>query len=319
MRSSTELGVGVCGVARFDDLERESVGALSEFERHAGHGRSGAVLDGQGDIAVFAEIAVAAEVEVGIAPGMELGGASQGLTGADVAGALLGVVDDDDGDGVAALQLAQIGEQRRHFAAGVLIDAMQAHEGIEDEQARAPFGDGLIEASAVGLEIEPHGGCGDDLDVEIGEAEAGGGADAVEPPAHDVERVLGGVEQNAPGAWHGEAAQARNAGRDRDGEVQGEEGFAALGLAADDPDRLLGPQPGDEPALVLGAIGEAPGGLDGQQAHRRRPAAALASAAGGAAHVSRNSFSSICRASRSAAYTSSSPAMFMRARRLPWA
>src|SRR5271166_6297501 len=95
--------------SRFDDLERESVGAPSEFERHARHGRSGAVLDGQGDIAVFAGVAVAAEVEVGIAPGMELGGASQGLTGADVAGALLGVVDDDDGDGVAALQLAQIG------------------------------------------------------------------------------------------------------------------------------------------------------------------------------------------------------------------
>ena len=268
----------------------------------------------------FAGIAVAAEVEVGIAPGMELGGASQGLAGADVAGALLGVVDDDDGDGVAALQLAQIGEQRRHFAAGVLIDAMQAHEGIEHEQARAQIGDGRIEASAVGLKIEPHGGCGDDLDVEIGEAEAeaGGGADAVEPPAHDVERVLGGVKQNAPGAWHSEATQARNAGRDRDGEVEREEGFAALGLAADDPDRLLGPQPGDEPALFGGAIGEAPGGLDRQQAHRRRPVAVLVSAAGGE-HVSRNSFSSICRASRSAAHASSSPAMFMRARRLPWA
>ena len=116
-----------------------------------------------------------------------------------------------------------------------------------------------------------------------------------------MERVLGGVKQNAPGTGHGEATQARNACRDRDGEVQGKEGFAALGLAADDPDRLLRPQPGDEPALVLGAIGEAPGGLDGQQVHRRRAAAVLASAAGGAAHVSRNSFSSICRASRSAA------------------
>ena len=195
---------------------------------------------------------------------------------------------------------------------------MQAHEGIEDEQARLQFGDGRIEASAVGLDIEPHGGCGDDLDVEIGKTEAGGGADAIEPPAHDVERILGGVEQNAPGAWHGEATQARNAGRDRNGEVEGEEGFAAFGLAADDADRLLGPQGGDEPALVLGAIGEAPGSLDRQQAHPRRPVAVLISAGGGA-HVSRNSFSSICRASRSAAYTSSSPAMFMRARRLPWA
>src|SRR5208283_5263409 len=102
-------------------------------------------------------------------------------------------------------------------------------------------------------------------------------ADAVEPPAHDVERVLCGVKQNAPGAWHAEATQARNAGCNRDGEVEREEGFAAFGLAADDADRLLGPQPADEPALVLGAIGEAAGGLDRQQAHRRRPVAVLVS------------------------------------------
>ncbi len=82
---------------------------------------------------------------------------------------------------------------------------MQPYEGIEDKEARLQFGDGVIEAPAVGLKIEPHGGGSDDLDVEIGDAEARGGTDAVEPPAHDVERVLGGVEQNAPGAWHGEA------------------------------------------------------------------------------------------------------------------
>ncbi len=117
-----------------------------------------------------------------------------------MASALLGVVDDDHGDGVAALQLAQIGEQRCHLTAGVLIDAMQTHEGIEHQQARLQVGDGVVEASAVGREIQSHGGCGDDLDVEIGKAEAGGGADAVEPPAHDVERVLGGIEQNAAGA-----------------------------------------------------------------------------------------------------------------------
>jgi hypothetical protein len=76
------------------------------------------------------------------------------------------------------------------------------------------------------------------------------------------------VEQNAPGAWHGEATQARDAGRDRDSKVEGEEGFAAFRLAADDADRLLGPQGGDEPALFPGAIGEAPGGLDRKQ-HRR--------------------------------------------------
>ena len=160
-------------------------------------------------------------------------------------------------------------------------------------------------------------GVGDHLDVELGERDAGGGGDSVEPPAHDVQRVLGGVEQHSPGVRDIEASQAWRAGGDRHDEIEGEEGFAALGLAADDADRLLGPQRGDEPALLVGAFGETMGGRDRQQGHRRRPAMALVSAGG--KQVSRKSFSSICGASWRAATASSSPAMFIRARRLPWA
>jgi len=47
-------------------------------------------------------------------------------------------------------------------------------------------------------------------------------------------------EQNASGARDSEAAQACRAGRDRDGEVEREEEFAAFGLATDDSNRLLG-------------------------------------------------------------------------------
>ncbi len=42
-----------------------------------------------------------------------------------------------------------------------------------------------------------------------------------------------------------EAAQAWDAGGD--GDVEGEEGLAAFGLAADDADGLAGPEPVDEP------------------------------------------------------------------------
>ena len=90
------------------------------------------MLDGQDD----AIVTVAPEIEVGIAPGVEFGRSAQGLTGADGAGALSGVVDDGDGDGVAPLQFAQEGEQRGDVAADILIDAMQAHERIEDQQPR---------------------------------------------------------------------------------------------------------------------------------------------------------------------------------------
>jgi hypothetical protein len=129
-------------------------------------------------------------------------------------------MDDDHGHGITALQLAQIGEQWCDFAAGILVDAMHAHERIEHQQARRELGDSVLEAFAVGGKIEPHGWCGDDLDVEISEREAGRGADAFEPLSHDVESILGGVEQDASGMRNGEAAQARHAGGDRHGEVE---------------------------------------------------------------------------------------------------
>ena len=90
------------------------------------------MLDGERD----AIVGVATEVEVGIAPGMEFGRAAQGLAGAEGSGALPGVMDDGDGDGMASLQFAQEGEQRCHVAADILVDAMQAHERIEDEEPR---------------------------------------------------------------------------------------------------------------------------------------------------------------------------------------
>ncbi len=196
---------------------------------------------------------------------------------------------------------------------------MQAHERIKDEQPRFQPGDGLIEPSAVGFEIEAQAGSGDYLHVECGETDAGRGADTFEAAANDVKGVFGGIEQDAAGTADREATQAGDAGGDGDGQIEGEEGFAALGLAADDTDGFFRPQPVDEPALLFGAMGEAPGRLDRKLAHRRRRVAALISLAAGTAQVSKNSVSSIWRASRCAAASSNSPAMIISARGLPWA
>ena len=134
-----------------------------------------------------------------------------------------------------------------------------------------------------------------------------------------MQRVLGGIEQDAAGPCDREAAQAGGSGGDGDGQIEGEEGFAAFGLAADDADGFLGPQPLDEPAPLLGSLGETPGRLDRKLRHRRRRVAALASLAAGTAQTSKNKSSSICRASRWAAASSSSAAMIISARGLPCA
>jgi hypothetical protein len=82
---------------------------------------------------------------------------------------------------------------------------------------------------------------GDHLDVERGETGTGGGADAFEAATDGVQGILGGIEQNAAGVAHREATQAWDAGGDGDGQIEGEEGFAALRLAADDADGFVRP------------------------------------------------------------------------------
>ena len=94
-------GGGRQGLA-LDEFEGECRTALDELEGLPGDAGSGAMFDGQGE----AVIGIAAQVEVGVAPGVELGGAAQGLAGAHVAGAFAGVVDEDNGGAVAALQVA---------------------------------------------------------------------------------------------------------------------------------------------------------------------------------------------------------------------
>ena len=159
------------------------------------------------------------------------------MAGADASPALLGVMDDEHGDTVSPLQLAQVGEQGSDLAAGVLVDAVQPHEGIEDEQAWPQPVDGLGEVAPIGREVEPQDRHGDDLDIEVGEGNAGGRGDAVKAVADDMQRVLGGVEQDTSGRGHDEAAQAGRAGGDRDGKIERQERLAALGLAADDARR----------------------------------------------------------------------------------
>ena len=96
--------------------------------------------------------------------------------------------------------------------------------------------------------------------------------DTFQSSAHDMQSVLGRIQQHAPRMRHREVAQTRCAGSDGDGQVQSEEGFAALGFPPDDSYGLFGPQACDQPALLLGTIGETIGLLDRQRAHRRRPA-----------------------------------------------
>ena len=77
---------------------------LGEFEFDVVEAGGGAVLDGH-EYLPFSP----AQVQIGVTPGMEFGRPPQGLARA-CGGALAGVMDEHDGGGEAALEVAQEGE-----------------------------------------------------------------------------------------------------------------------------------------------------------------------------------------------------------------
>jgi hypothetical protein len=196
---------------------------LHKLDPHRLVGRGGAVLNRKGE-----RVALTPQVEVGFSPGVELRGAAQRLPRPGAPGPLLGVVDDENGKGMSPLQLSQISKERGDLTAGVLVDAVEPHKGVEDQEPGLQLGNRLGKGAPIDLEIEAQGGGGDDLDVEITQAHAGGGGDALQPPAHDRRGIFRRIEQDAPRVWDSKAAQAGYAGGNGNGDIERQERLAAL-------------------------------------------------------------------------------------------
>lgn len=211
----------------------------------------------------------AAQIEVRVTPGMEVAGAAKTLAGLRAA-ILPGVVDDEHGHVEVALQGAEVAEDRGHLSGVVLIDPVQADEGVEHEQPGRRARHGACEAVLIGASIDPDGGGGDHVDGERVEAEAAVVTQPAEACLHDGGSVLGRVEQDEAGIFDDEAAECGRTARDRDGEVEGELRLAALGSAAEDADGGPRPERGDEPQLCLVGIDEV-GGADERQLCHTHP------------------------------------------------
>ena len=141
----------------------------------------------------------------------------------------------------------------------------------------------------------------DDGDVEGLEAGAGGAGDPVQALAHQVSGVLGGEHQDRAGPGGGEVAQARDAGGDGDGEVHRQDGFAALGLAADDADGLFAPQRVDQPLPLARPVLQLDRGAGREAVRRHAPAAGAGHGASSSSACWRCSAVTVLAPSRAAA------------------
>ena len=103
---------------------------------------------------------------------------------------------ENDSGAQAALELAEEVEERGVFGGGVLVDAMEADEGIEHEEPGAQGIDGAAQAVTVGRAVEAKHRDGDAMDIEGIERDAGSRRDAGEALADHGERVLGREEEH---------------------------------------------------------------------------------------------------------------------------
>lgn len=228
------------------ELEVGWVSGEGEVEGFGSWG--GAVFDGEPEL-----IVMGAEVEVGVAPGMEITRAAQVLSGEGPIG-LSGVVDEEDGEGEGALQLAEVGEEGGDLEGGILVEAVEADEGIEDQQAGAMGVEGVGEAALVGGQVEAELIGEDEEDGQLGEVDLSGLGEALESSADLEGVILGGEEEDWTGLGDRESSEARGAGGDGEGDLEGEEGFTGLGGSAEDADGLVIPEAVDEPGGLLGRV-----------------------------------------------------------------
>jgi hypothetical protein len=130
---------------------------------------------------------------------------------------------------------------------------VKTDERVKDEQALTEGFDGVDEADAVLLQVEAYGDGGDDVDVELREADAGGATDPLETAADDVQGVFGSEEEDGPplsatGKWRRQGApEATATARSR-----ARKDLQHLGSPPTMPTAWGGPQVADEPALLLG-------------------------------------------------------------------
>lgn len=227
-----------------------------------GIGSSGSTMLDREDERVL----LATDVEVGIAPSVEVAAAAQGETGLASRGAILTcMMHDENGDIELPLKRPQVTEQEGDFAGIVLVDAMQADERIEHEQAWRISANGVAKARLIASAIEAEDRDGDDVDGEGLEIEVTGSTEPTKAGLDDGRGVLGHVEEDGARVVDIEGSKAGSGGGDGDGEIESEPGLAAFRSAAEDAHGGSRPDGVNEPTSPRVAIVEVGGTNDGKR------------------------------------------------------
>jgi hypothetical protein len=180
-------------------------------------------------------IVTAYQITGGVGPCVEVGAATERL--AEVTAGTFGhVVDEDEGELVTAVDVSQVSQQARDIAGAVLIQAVQTHQRVQEQQLGFECLQGLLQSAAVALEVQAEAGGGDDVEIEAAQGESSVPAQLIDAVADVGERVLGEVDKHRTGSVDLEAAEAGGPGGDGDRQIEPHHGFAHLRRPSDNTD-----------------------------------------------------------------------------------
>jgi hypothetical protein len=99
-------------------------------------------------------IPTAMQIQIGIAPAVQVTGSAQSLAGPIFSGGFSGMVDKQHGRVEAPLKVTEEGKDRGDLGGMIFIDRMQTDERIEDQKARVEEFDRNGELAALAVLVE---------------------------------------------------------------------------------------------------------------------------------------------------------------------
>lgn len=149
---------------------------------------------------------------------MEVGAAAECLAGVP-ASALGHVMDDDEGEVVAAVEFAEEAEEAGDVGGAVLVEAVKADQGIEEQEAGLEGREGLVEGTLVVEAVEAETRSRDDVKVEGAEGEPPVSAQVSYTVPNAREGILGEIDDGGARAHDLEVTEAGGTGGDGDGYI----------------------------------------------------------------------------------------------------
>ncbi len=140
-------------------------------------------------------VASTAQVEIRIAPGMEVGATSERETGI-VGGALAGVVDEDDGEMENTGEFAQSCENGRDLGGVIFVDALKTDVGVQYQKLGLVEGEGFAEPGKMVVSVEPEGGLEDKLHIKRVEVCSTCSCKPLDAFAYLFGSILSGIEEH---------------------------------------------------------------------------------------------------------------------------